>query len=312
MEPHQNIIDLITQLENDHQHGAHHFAERALDIMCAAAKEHTGENSKEMLRAMWRVGKCLVEIRPSMSAGIIHAVTGLWELVLNEFLVNPAICPLKSWVRDKKGQLLKQLDRAIEAASNNAAYAIPDGSTLFLFSHSSSVIRTIEKTTSKGIKVIVAESRPLYEGVKTAEECSELGVDTTLITDSQAGIIMKNCSLVLIGADAVLPSGDVVNKAGTSLIAAVAADHGVPLYIVAHTWKIHPGETVVLEEKDPSEVLKGIHPFRIRNVYFDITPASRIKAVITEEGQMTTAQVSLAAESIRQSFEAFMSNPISA
>ena len=265
-----------------------------------------------MLRSMWQVGKRLIEIRPSMSAGLIHAVTGLWNLVLNEFLMNPAICPLRSWVQDKKGQLLKQLDRAIEAATDNAAHAIPDGSTLFLFSHSSTIIRTIEKIASKDIKVIVSESRPLCEGIKTAEKCSELGVDTTLITDSQTGIIMKDCSLVLIGADAVLPSGDVVNKAGTSLIAAVAADNGVPLYVVAHTWKIHPSETVDLEEKDPSEVLEGIHPFRIRNVYFDITPASRIKAVITEEGQMTTAQVTLAAESIRKSFEVFVSNPLSA
>lgn len=311
MEPLEKARSLIDQLKHDHEHGAHYFAEHALDIMCAAAEDHIGEDPKEMLRAMWRVGKRLIEIRPSMSAGIIHAVTELWTLVLNEFLINPAICPLKSSVREKKERLLNSLNKAMEISTDYAAGLIPNGATVFLLSCSSSVTKTIEKAASKNIKAIVAESRPLCEGVRTAEECVKLGIETTLITDSQAGIFTKDCSLVLIGADAILASGDVVNKAGSSLIAAAAAEHNVPLHIVAYTWKIHPEDMIRLEEKSPSEVLKGKHPFHIRNIYFDITPARNVTSIATEQGLMSPSQVPSMAKPIKESFRAFLSNPLS-
>jgi translation initiation factor 2B subunit (eIF-2B alpha/beta/delta family) len=312
MEPLENIDSLIDQLESDHEHGAHYFAERALHIMTVAAESHIGEDSKEMLRAMWRAGKRLIEIRPAMSAGIINAVTELWALVLNEFLVNPAICPLKSWVREKKERLLNGLNKTMETSTDHAAGLVPSGATVFLLSYSSSVIKTIEKAASKNIRTIVAESRPLCEGVRAAEECTRLGVETTLITDSQAGIFTKDCSLVLIGADAILASGDVINKAGSSLIAAAASEYKVPLHVVAHTWKIHPGDMIQLEEKSPSEVLEGEHPFRIRNIYFDITSAVNITSIATEHGLILPSQIPTMAESVRGSLREFMSNPLSA
>ena len=312
MEIPEAIEQIIARLEHDHEHGAHHFAEQALRIMADAAEKHAGDNSGEMLGTMWRVGKRLIEIRPSMSASIIHAVTGLWDAVMDEFRGNKAIGLLKRRVSETKLRLFQELESAIRDVSERAAGIISRGDTVLLHSYSSSIIETIRKAASKRPGLIVTESRPLCEGVRTAGECSKFGVDTTLITDAQAGIFIEKCDLVLVGADALLPSGAVVNKAGTSLIAAAAAQNGVPLHVVAHSWKLHPDDMDGLEEKDPSEVIDGPRPFRVMNVYFDITPPENITSIITENGQVTPSEVQSLVGPIRKSYDAFLSGPLSA
>jgi ribose 1,5-bisphosphate isomerase len=247
-----------------------------------------------------------------LSAPVIHAVTKLWESVYTEFLSNPAICPLKGWVREKKNQIIRQMNKAVEDSAKHVAQLIPENSTLFFISYSNSVMAAIKYAVSKKIKVVVTESRPLCEGTRTADECAKLGIETTLITDAQMGIFIKDCSNVLVGADAVLSSGDVVNKAGTSIAAAIASAYRIPFYVIATTWKIYPEETIVLEKKSSAEILTGSYQFAIRNIYFDITPASNIASIIAEKGSLSPSQISSIAISIRKSFKSFLSNPLSA
>ena len=45
------------------------------------------------------------------------------------------------------------------------------------------------------------------------------------------------CDIVLVGADAVLSSGDVVNKVGTRALAEAAAAANVPVHVVCDEWK---------------------------------------------------------------------------
>ena len=312
MEYSLEINKLIRQIETDHEHGAMYLAQKALDVMALASEEHVGENPKEMLKALWYVGKRLIEIRPSMSAPIIHAVTKLWESVYSEFLSNPAICPLKGWIRERRNQLLKQMNKAIGDSAENATSLINEGATIFTLSYSSSVMEAMKYNASKKIKVVVSESRPLCEGVKTAEECAKLGIETTLITDAQTGLFLKDCQFVFVGADAILPDGDVVNKAGTSLAASIAFEYKIPFYVIATSWKIHPEQSVALEEKSPEQVLSGKHPFSIRNICFDITSFTKIAAIITEKGSLFPSEISSLFIPIQKSYKFFLSNPLSA
>lgn len=305
------VEEQIRLILNDNQHGAFYLAKKALDIMTLASEEHIGENPKDMLKSLWYVGDKLMETRPSMSAPIIHAVTKLWESVYTEFLSNPAICPLKGWIREKKNQLVKQMDKAVEDSAKHTVKLIDEGETIFTFSYSSSVMEAMKYTASKKIKIIVAESRPLCEGVTTAEECAKLGIETALITDAQMGLFIKNCSLVLVGADAIIPSGDVINKAGTSIVALIAAASDIPFHVISTTWKIHPNQSVSLEEKSPEEIIKGSHPFSIRNIYFDITPFSKITSIITEKGSLHPTKISSLSANIQKSYKSFLSNPLS-
>lgn len=75
-----------------------------------------------------------------------------------------------------------------------------------------------EKLKGRNIKIIISESRPLYEGRTVAEKIAKLGLSVTLITDAQIGLFVENADMALVGADSILPNGDLVNKAGTYLL----------------------------------------------------------------------------------------------
>ena len=136
-----------------------------------------------------------------------------------------------------------------------------------------------------GVCAIVTESRPLCEGHRLAERLSAWAVSTTLITDAQAGLFVGRADAVVVGADAVLADGGVVNKAGTYPLALLARDAGVPFYVCCESFKRRrPGlPAPEPEEMDAAELGAPELPHvTARNVYFDVTPARLLTALITE------------------------------
>jgi methylthioribose-1-phosphate isomerase len=90
---------------------------------------------------------------------------------------------------------------------------------------------------------------------------------------------------VITGADRIAANGDAANKIGTYSLAVLAHHHGIPLYIVAPTTTVDLGTTdgdgIPIEERDPREVTAR---FTARNPAFDVTPATLIAAIVTENG----------------------------
>src|SRR6185312_6623843 len=91
--------------------------------------------------------------------------------------------------------------------------------------------------------------------------------------------------LVVTGADRIAANGDTANKIGTYGLAVLAAHHGIPLYVVAPTSTVdlatRTGEDIPIEERDPEEISAR---FPARNPAFDVTPATLITAIVTEDG----------------------------
>jgi len=88
-----------------------------------------------------------------------------------------------------------------------------------------------------------------------------------------------------VGADRIAANGDVANKVGTYGLALAADRQDVPLVVVAPTSTLDPstptGADMPIEERDPAEVSAR---YPSRNPAFDVTPASLIAAIVTEEG----------------------------
>ncbi|MBQ4234986.1 MAG: S-methyl-5-thioribose-1-phosphate isomerase, partial [Firmicutes bacterium] len=85
-----------------------------------------------------------------------------------------------------------------------------------------------------GFKVFCDETRPLLQGARlTAWELVKNGVDTTLICDNMASIVMKNgwIDAVVVGCDRMAANGDGANKIGTSGVAILAHEYGIPFYM---------------------------------------------------------------------------------
>jgi methylthioribose-1-phosphate isomerase len=136
--------------------------------------------------------------------------------------------------------------------------------------------------------VWVDETRPLLQGSRlTAWELDRVGVPHAVIADSAAGWLMAagEVDCVVTGADRIAANGDTANKIGTYALAVLAAHHGIPMYVVAPSSTVDlatpTGEGIPIEERDATEISAR---FPSRNPAFDVTPASLIAAIVTEDG----------------------------
>ena len=149
-----------------------------------------------------------------------------------------------------------------------------------------------------GFRVFADETRPLLQGARlTAFELYSSGVDVTLICDNMSASVMQKgwVDAVFVGCDRVAANGDTANKIGTSVVAAVAKQYNVPVYICAPTSTIDmntpDGAHIQIEQRKPEEVTemwykepmapKGV---KVYNPAFDVTDHSLIAGIVTEYG----------------------------
>ena len=145
--------------------------------------------------------------------------------------------------------------------------------------------------------VYVDETRPLLQGSRlTAWELAQLGIPSTLITDSTAAFLMQQGRIqaVLVGADRIAANGDVANKIGTYGLAVSARYHNIPFYVAAPTSTIDSavnfGREIPIEMRDSAELLRQgervVAPegTQVYAPAFDVTPNELITAIITEHG----------------------------
>jgi methylthioribose-1-phosphate isomerase len=149
----------------------------------------------------------------------------------------------------------------------------------------------------KTIAVFADETRPFLQGARvTAWELVRDGINTTVITESMAGPLMRagEIDLVVVGADRIAANGDTANKIGTYTVAVLAHEHGLPFYVAAPLSTIDlstpDGDRIPIEERDQREVShlgsSRLTPegAKIRNPAFDVTPHRYIAGIITEKG----------------------------
>jgi methylthioribose-1-phosphate isomerase len=146
--------------------------------------------------------------------------------------------------------------------------------------------------------VFADETRPLLQGARlTAYELQSSGVDVTLICDNMSAAVMRNgwIDAVFVGCDRVAANGDVANKIGTSVVAAVAKRYNVPFYVCAPTSTIDrntkTGDDIHIEQRPAEEVTEMWYKERLApesvkvfNPAFDVTDHELVTAIVTEYG----------------------------
>jgi methylthioribose-1-phosphate isomerase len=162
-----------------------------------------------------------------------------------------------------------------------------------------SALGVIRAAVEQGKKVAVFadETRPFLQGARlTAWELLRDGIDTTVITESMAGPLMRagEIDMVVVGADRIAANGDTANKIGTYTVAVLAHEHNIPFYVAAPLSTIDlstaDGDQIPIEERDQREVTHfgtaRVTPVGagIRNPAFDITPHRYIAGIVTERG----------------------------
>lgn len=144
----------------------------------------------------------------------------------------------------------------------------------------------------------VDETRPLLQGARlTSYELEKAGIDTTLICDNMASLVMKQGKInaVLVGTDRIAANGDIANKIGTSGVAILAKYYGIPFYVLGPystiDYKCKTGDDIIIEEREQSEIKKmwykkpmALPETKCYNPAFDVTDNSLITAIITDRG----------------------------
>jgi methylthioribose-1-phosphate isomerase len=153
------------------------------------------------------------------------------------------------------------------------------------------------------VEVIVPETRPLLQGARlTAWELSHSGIRCTLITDGMIAPRLRQADVtcVLTGADRIAANGDFANKVGTYGLALAAHAHAVPFFVAAPGTTVDlatpTGDAIPIEARDTSEVTGfGGHRMApdvpVWNPAFDVTPASLVRAFLTDRGRTDPAQL---------------------
>ncbi len=147
------------------------------------------------------------------------------------------------------------------------------------------------------LHALVAETRPHHIGSRLAAwELKQAGVQHAVVTDAAAPgcIASGEVDAVLVSAELIAANGDVIGISGTYPLALAAAAEGIPFIVCAATSSIDitapDGEGATIEEARPGSVLTvngrriALEGTQIRNPLQDLTPASLVTAIVTEQG----------------------------
>jgi translation initiation factor 2B subunit (eIF-2B alpha/beta/delta family) len=166
---------------------------------------------------------------------------------------------------------------------------------IFTHCHSTNVVNSLifaKKSWAK-FEVYNTETRPLFQGRKTANELRKAGIKVTMFVDSASAIAIEKsgrkdetyADKVFLGADALLNNG-IINKIGSGMIAELAHKHKIPVYIIADSWK-YSKKKVPLENRSLNEIWdKAPKNIKMQNPAFEFVSKKYIAGIVTELGLM--------------------------
>nr|MBA4404755.1 hypothetical protein [Nanoarchaeum sp.] len=167
----------------------------------------------------------------------------------------------------------------------NSSKLIKRDYIVFTHCHSNSVTKSLKLAKKHtNFQVHNTETRPLYQGRRTAKELAKYKIKVTHFVDSAADQAIKKSDIIFLGSDLINHNGDVYNKIGSYGISELAKKHKKKLYIISNSWKYYPKQLEV-EQRDPKEVWNiSNRRIEIKNPAFEKIPKENIKAICSELG----------------------------
>lgn len=270
----RRVAPRVDDVREDRTHGSAWISARALEVLRDAAVE---ADDWESVAA---VGRDLRDARPSMAA-VANRVNRVLATVERrpEAVATGAVSALSDAYAANEGSSSTVVERLRDAGATGVA----------TLSRSGTVAECLREFGPDS--VLIAESRPEREGVDVAETVAEeTSAAVTLTTEAALPAALADDDVapdaVVVGADAVLPDGSVVNKTGTTGLALAAREEGVPVYVVAARDKIRPtGDERVATEASPTEsVYDGEENVGVFAPTFERVPSRLVDGLATEDG----------------------------
>ena len=169
---------------------------------------------------------------------------------------------------DAKAQLCDAIDNFIreritvadQVIATSAAEKIQDGDVVLTFAKSSIVQQTLTRAYQRGRKfrVIVIDSKPLFEGKHLTRALARLGLEVQYSLMHCIGHAVKDATKVFLGAHAIMSNGRLYSRVGTAIVAMMAHEVDVPVLVCAESIKFTERvalDSIVTNEIAPSDEL---------------------------------------------------------
>ncbi|MCJ1381226.1 hypothetical protein MMC17_004335 [Xylographa soralifera] len=198
---------------------------------------------------------------------------------------------------------------ADQVISNSAAEKIQDGDVILTFAKSSIVQQTLVEAYRRGthFRVIIVDSRPLFEGKHLARALADLGLEVQYSLTHAIDHVMKDATKVFLGAHAMMSNGRLYSRIGTAIVAMMAKESDVPVIVccesIKFTDKVALDSIVSNEVAPPDELIiqgesttvltawRDSPNLQLLNLMYDVTPADYINMVVTEYGSLPPSSV---------------------
>lgn len=191
-------------------------------------------------------------------------------------------------------KFLAVLNKAAQLIIKNGQEIIKNNDKIITHCHSWLVEQILVQAKKNKIKfqVFNTETRPLFQGRITSKKLLQAKIPTTMITDTSAGFLISHYSgkklemdKVILGADAILADGSVINKIGSFSIGLIAHKERVPLYIASSLLKFHDKSWIKIEKRSAKEIwAQAPRGLKVINFAFDKIPSEYITGIICEVG----------------------------
>jgi len=296
MEKYPEVEKIFNDIQKLNIQGATNVAISTFEGMKIFLELTDESDPKKLLSELSRVGWELALARDNEPLAR-NGVTYILHFFKERFPVLPTLSVMKHELTTLCDEYLGMIEstkaQIIEKNAKNLTYI----DKMLTHCHSSTAV-AIMKAIGKGdpdFEVVCTETRPRFQGRKTAKSMVEAGVKTTLIGDSAAeSFVIGRGSVpidaIFIGCDQITAEGHTINKIGSWGIAMAAYYAGKPLYVVGPFLKIDPDsfmDTVKIEVREDKELWdeapKGL---RMYNPAFEIVDKDLITGYLTEFGMV--------------------------
>ncbi len=180
------------------------------------------------------------------------------------------------------------LEENAEKIANMTSKAIAQPNRVLTMSNDYLVVKTLieAEKQKRHFELFVLKIDPLAEGTEFAEYMAANGIKTTVVDDSQMGVVLPKINLVILSADRIYENG-FIHRSGTLPLCLTAHYFNVPVYLAADTRTIlfERERSIKFHEQNGEEVYKPKNPeIRVMNIYQEPTPFDLIYKIVCEDG----------------------------
>lgn len=294
MEDYPQIKKIYEDIKNLNIQGATNVAISTFEGMKIYIELSREESKEKFLSTLFEIGKQLAYARDNEPLAR-NGVTYLKHFFGQQFSVLPEISVMKREFTTLCDKYLALIEETKQKILDNNSRNLLNYDKVLTHCHSSTAVSLI-KAIGKGgndFEVVCTETRPRFQGRKTALSLLEAKIKTTLITDSAAESFVIGrgsvpIDVVFIGCDQITSKGHAINKIGSWGISMAAYYAGKPVYVVTPLLKIDSNsflESVKIEVRESREIWddapKDLHIF---NPAFEIVDNVLITGYLTEFG----------------------------